>query len=90
MTREKLEAMNCGVPEADKDPFADDEPVEVSTGQFDADGNDVRRIPPGLVCSDQDRIVGGKPYPMTGALLIARSFRDRKDRPLNPGDRQEP
>ena len=51
--------MNCGVPEADKDPF-EDEPVSVSSGQFDEDGNDVRRIPPGLVCSDQDRIVGGE------------------------------
>ena len=51
--------MNCGVPEADKDPF-EDEPIEVSSGQFDEDGNDVRRIPPGLVCSDQDRIVGGE------------------------------
>lgn len=59
ITREKLEAMNCGVPEADKDPLADDEPVTPSSGQFDEDGNDVRRIPPGLVCSDQDRIVGG-------------------------------
>ena len=60
ITREKLEAMNCGVPEADKDPLADDQPVTVSSGQFDEDGNDVRRIPPGLVCSDQDRIVGGE------------------------------
>ena len=54
--------MNCGVPEADKDPLADDEPVTVSSGQFDEDGNDVRRIPPGLVCSDQDRIVGGENF----------------------------
>ena len=53
--------MNCGVPEAEKDPLAEEEePVEVSSGQFDEDGNDVRRIPPGLVCSDQDRIVGGE------------------------------
>ena len=37
--------MNCGVPEADKDPLADDEPVTVSSGQFDEDGNDVTPKP---------------------------------------------